>query len=390
MKKILNFLEQITKADRSYQSFKYCFESVDVPTILYDDKQKIIFSSNKNGETDKGLKTVKSLKLQAENVSQHEEPLFKYFLDGSRRTYKVDDIAYNNRVYPIIAGQIGVSCCERNNKDSFKKLLFEQQLVLAMPSCANYLDDNHALFFNQRIKELNETPFLKKFNIKFDKIFVYDIKALKEGEKYENKGIAKIQDEMIEAEKRLVNRLMQNKKLNLSSYLIKDGSLEYMKTGAIDSRELTKFKTNYQCVVGASKAFNPELCKEGIKNDKSIAQKIAELPLFHRTPAFKYAVDRIPDVYFSVWYLRIREQRRTASPFDGVLKLEKILITDKENEEGLDSDEIDRISCHIINERNPTCYGSDNRWANHLYPVYLTENFIKSQYLSDVCFLNLF
>lgn len=388
MKKILDFLEQITKADRTYQSFKYSFESIAVPTILYDDKQKIIFSSDKNGETDKGLKTAKSLKLQAESVNQHEEPLFKYFLDGSRRTYKIDDIAYNNRVYPIIGGQIGVACCERKNKDNFKNLLFEHQLVLSMPSCANIEGSNHDLFFNRCIKELNELGYLKKFDINFDRIFVYDDKALKDGEKYENKGIIKIQDEMIEAEKRLVNRLVQNKKLNLSSYLIKDGSLEYMKTGAVDSRELAKFKANYQCVIGASKAFNPELCKDS--KNKSIAQFIAELPLFHRTPAFKYAVDRIPDVRFSVWYLRIREHCRTASPFDGVLKLEKILITDKENEEGLDSDEIDRISCHIINERNPTCYGSDNRWANHLYPIYLTENFIKSQYLSDVCFLNLF
>lgn len=153
MGKVLKFLEQATKADRSYQSFKYCFESIDVPTILYDDKQKIVFSPDKNGETDKGLKTAKSLESQVKNISQQEEPLFKYFLDGSRRTYKIDDIAYNNRVYPIISGQIGVACCERKNKDSFKKLLFEHQLVLSMPSCANIEGGNHELFFNRCIKE---------------------------------------------------------------------------------------------------------------------------------------------------------------------------------------------------------------------------------------------
>jgi hypothetical protein len=388
MGKILTFLEKTTQADRSYQSFKYCFESVDVPTLLYDDKQKIVFNSDKNGETDKGLKTTKSLQEKAKKISEQEEPLFKYFLDGSRRTYKIDDIAYSNRVYPIISGQIGVACCERKNRDSFKNLLFEHQLVLAMPSCANIDGGNHELFFNRCINELNQLSFLKKIDIKFDKFLVYKDEVLKEGDKYENKGIAKIQDEMIESEKRLVNSLVQKNKLNDSAYLIKDGSLEYMKTSVTDSKELAKLKSNYKRVIGASKSFNPELCKDS--KNKSIAQSIAELPLFHRTPAFKYSVERIPDVLFSVWYLRIREQRRTASPFDGILKLEKILITDKEIEEGLDSDEIDRISCHIINERSPTCYGSDNRWANHLYPIYLTENFIKSQYLSDVCFLNLF
>ena len=47
------------------------------------------------------------------------------------------------------------------------------------------------------------------------------------------------------------------------------------------------------------------------------------------------------------------------------------------------SDVIDIISANIINERNPTCYGTDKRWANHLYPVYVTETFVKSKYISD-------
>ena len=50
----------------------------------------------------------------------------------------------------------------------------------------------------------------------------------------------------------------------------------------------------------------------------------------------------------------------TISPFDGVLKMEKNLVGDKEEDDGLDSDEIDLISTIIINERNPICYGQDN------------------------------
>jgi hypothetical protein len=114
------------------------------------------------------------------------------------------------------------------------------------------------------------------------------------------------------------------------------------------------------------------------------------LPLFNRTPAFKYTTERTPNVYFSVWYLRIREACKTSGPFDGVLKIEKILVSENEQERGLSSDEIDLISANLINERNPTCYGADRRWANHLYPVYLTEKFIKSKYLSELYFLNLF
>ena len=73
-----------------------------------------------------------------------------------------------------------------------------------------------------------------------------------------------------------------------------------------------------------------------------------------------------------------------------MLKIEKVLVTDEEIERGLESSEIDRITANIINERNPVCYGKDQRWANHLYPIYLTETYIKSQYLSDLHFINLF
>jgi hypothetical protein len=57
------------------------------------------------------------------------------------------------------------------------------------------------------------------------------------------------------------------------------------------------------------------------------------------------------------------------------------LITDDEIENGIDSQEVDLITTNIINERNPVCYGKDDRWANHLYPVFLTESFCKSHYI---------
>ena len=67
-----------------------------------------------------------------------------------------------------------------------------------------------------------------------------------------------------------------------------------------------------------------------------------------------------------------------------------MLVTDDEIEYGMDSQLVDTLTAYIINERNPACYGSDLRWANHIYPVYLTETFVKSKYISDESFLHLF
>ena len=72
-----------------------------------------------------------------------------------------------------------------------------------------------------------------------------------------------------------------------------------------------------------------------------------------------------------------------------MIKVEKILM-DEEHGIGIDSDEIDLLSATLINERTPTCYGTDKRWANHLYPVFLTESFVKSKYMSTEMFLHLF
>lgn len=387
MKKILPFIESETSG-KSYKTHKYCFDGIEMPNLIYDDHQDLTFK--KYGETEK-LTSTRQLFDKANEILKFSKPIFKYFLDGSRRTYKVDDMAYDNRVYPVIAGQIGVGCCKRDEEGNIRNQLIELQLVLSLPENASK-DNKKELFFNNLAAKLNENEFLKSRNLKFHKILDYEDKKLQEGEKYENLGIAKIQDEMVEQEKKIVAYLAHKNLLNEDAFLLKDGSLEYktMKTG--DFRDLSIIKSNYKCVVGVSKSFNPEKCSD--KKGQSNAKKIAELGLYHRTPAYMFEshVSRGKEgtVKFAIWYLRIRDKRYTSSPFEGIIKVEKILVSEDEQENGLDSREIDMISANLINERNPVCYGKDNRWANHLYPVYLTESFIKSKYLSNEYFINLF
>lgn len=368
MNKILDYIAKETNG-KNYKSYKYCIENVEVPRLEYEDKQDIIVK--RIGETDRNLKTSKSLKKLAKQIAGNE-PLFKYFLDGSRRTYKVDDIAYNKKIYPVIAGQIGVGVCYRENKDSFKAVEIHNPLVISLPAVANSETlKNDELYFNNLLSNLNKQEILQKQKLTFDKILTYKYSAIKDNDKYEDRGVAKIQDEMIKLEKLTVKELVRKKKLNKNTFLIKDGSLEYEWDKA-DYKNISSIKSNYASVVGVSKMFNPESLSSYNKN---ISRIIADLPEFHRTPAFMYETERIQDVKFTVWYLRIR---KTVSPFDGILKIEKILVWDKEEEDGLDSDEIDLISANIINERNPVCYGQDNRWAKHLYPIFLTEKNIKA------------
>lgn len=397
MGNILSLLEDATNGN-CYKSYKYCADKeLTVPTITYDENQSLTLLKDRYGETDTTLTKTKDLRSFANKISE-DKPLFSYFLDGSRRTYKVDDIELNKRIFPIMAGQIGVACCERQAPGRFKCKAVENNLVISLPSEANPEIKNNNLFFNKLTDKINNVDRIKKTGVKFSKILSYSSKKIDtledtENKKYEHLGIAMIQDEMIDSEKKIVSVLTAKNVLNEDNYLLKDGSLQYkpMQTG--EYKELTKIKNNYRRVIGVSKLFNPELFRD--RSNKSNAAAIAKLPLYHRTPAFMFQHDfekqsYLGDYKFSIWYVRIRDVNRTDSPFAGILKVEKILITERESEEGLDSALIDIITANIINERNPVCYGKDSRWANHLYPVYLTEQFLKSQYLSDLHFLNLF
>nr|WP_299214372.1 hypothetical protein [uncultured Allomuricauda sp.] len=382
MTKILQFIAKVTEG-HSYKSNKYCFDAISIPQIEYDDKKDIIIK--RRGETDKLIST-RNLRDHSKSELIMRKPLFRFFLDGSRRTYKVDDLRYGRRLYPAVAGQIGIACCERKDKSSFKPYVFNRSIVVSIPSVANSGSHSEEFFFNNLLNKLNGQDYVKKRNIQFSKILHY---SDREGDDYEKKAIATIQDEMIDREKRLVGELAKKRALNYDSYLLKDGSLEYGKMPKREEfGELSKIKTNYSCVVGVSKAFNPETLS---KSSANISKIIADLNLYDRTPAMKYTTDRVGnDVWFSVWYLRIRDKRYGQSPYDGVVKIEKILVSDKETENGLETDEVDAISAHVINESFPVCYGQDSRWAKHLYPIYLTEQFAKSKYISDLHFINLF
>lgn len=381
MSNIMTKIAQETNG-KSFRTFKYSFDSVDMPSFDYDDHSDITWEQM--GETLTHKQSI-DLSVNAKHIVV-ENPCFMYFLDGSRRTFKVDDISYRNQVYPVIAGQVGIGCCRRVEKE-MRPYSFERRLVIALPKVANQDDWNKKLFFNNLLKKVNTDERLVKERLEFTDIVPYSCKK-DEFEKMENKGIAVIQDLMVEQEKMMVAKLAAQNLLDYDHYLLKDGSLEYRVVDMKNDREIRNFKNNYRWVVGASKSFNPENCKD--HNGKNNSNLIADLKLYHRTPVSMYSSPRIGTMKFAVWYVRIRDKVHTSNAFDGILKLEKILVTDEQISNGVDTEEVDWITANIINERNPVCYGDDFRWANHLYPIYVTERYVKSKYLSNTMFLNLF
>ncbi|ABZ83246.1 hypothetical protein HM1_1332 [Heliomicrobium modesticaldum Ice1] len=384
--KIMNILAEAT-GGKSYKAHKYPIDYADRPSIDYGDSE-IIWK--RRAETTQHRTYINLLGL-SKKLASRDDQILSYFLDGSRRVFKVDDIAYvqsggRSIIYPVIAGQIGVGCCHRVNKKVVPVQL-KREFVLSMPDVADA--DGKPGFWPATAKKLSECDELKRLGIEFAAILPYKT-SKNDDKKFEDRATACVQDRMIESEKKLVADLVREGKLNQNNYLVKDGSLEYRPTkeDKADKRRYQTFKNNYNWVIGVSKNFNPEVCED--INGKPNPGFIADLPLYHRTPVVEYENPMLGDIKFAVWYIRLRDKEKTRTPFDGVLKVEKILVTEEETEVGIDSEQVDTLSAYLINERNPVCYGSDLRWANHIYPIYLTESFVKSRYLSAESFLHLF
>ena len=379
----------------SYQAHKIELE-LETDTASRIDNREPIIGNPKLSETKK-IKGYLSIAELSKKISQTNSPILTYFLDGSRHIYKIDNISYQHSssrkmVYPIVAGQVTVGCCRREQKKMFAEN-FLSEIVLTLPDVANFNDSKG--FFPALTKKINDKLNAKKFKFSVSKILEYSISHTdNKAQEFENRAIAKIQEHMYQAEQNMVADLVMHGKLNQRNYLVKDGSLEYRVSTDLlnDKRKLLSFRNNYGYVIGVSKKFNPALWTTGTgANSKPNPGFIAELPLYHRTPVICFEnFDFHGDIKFAVWYLRIRE-RHIDSPFDGVVKIEKMLVTQEEIEtEKIESDLVNYLSACIINERNPVCYGVDNRWANHIYPIFLTESFIKSKCISPETFLHLF
>ena len=386
MPKIMEIIEKET-GGKSYHTYKYSYDTVGIPGIDYDDSPDRVMKWKDSAETERHKESV-DIKPLADQI-RNNTPLLTYFLDGSRHVFKVDDIAYSKQVFPVVAGQIGVGCCKRVNK-KMQIERFYRELILTLPDKAHADGWDDKAFFASKVEKVNNSPELKRLNLKFEAILPYSTaKAGSADSKLEDKAISVIQDYMIEAEKRMVAELVKDKLLGQDNYLVKDGSLEYSKVADKDDKfSFNRIRNNFRRVVGVSKSFNPELAK--LKCNKSAAGLIARLQENERTPAALYKSERLGFSAFAVWYVRLRKPRYGRGPFDGIVKVEKVLVTDHEKEFGLESSEVDNISAWLLNERNPVCYGKDSRWANHLYPVYLTETYVKSKYRGEQHFVNLF
>ena len=364
MGKILQRIEELS-GGTCFQTERYTLDHFVHPE--YQDKDEE-FHRDKVFETDNPKK--RKIQLHLDGATS---PLFSYFLDGSRRTYKIVDFgSTDGKFLPIVAGQIGAAVCHRQHK-KLKPYSLKRANVLAIPDRMDVELET--------ISE--EIAGIVQHHLSINSVLQYKTKKHVD-RPFENFAIAKIQTTMMTMEVELIREMVNSNKLATNQMLMIDGSLQF--SGVKDEHII------FQNVVGVSKSFNPNL--QGILKSKNreIGNYLTDLKFGERTAVYVYEVEGKKNARTKIgaWYLRIRPKKRLKKPLDGVIKIEKIATQHHEQEDGFDTDTVNEISRSILLERNVTCYGNDDRWANHLYPIYLTELYLKNSFVSDMYFLNIF
>jgi hypothetical protein len=311
------------------------------------------------------------LTTQKKKIVQLRIPtILKFFLDGSRRTYKVADINDNGKYLPLVAGQVGVGVLQRDDDGKSCHPLrsycrYDQ--VIAFPDNISTGDLNN---LQDAINQRCSFPF---------KLLRYERKP--DGDPVDL-GVARIMKHMQDLEVECVVSLSNDNLLQNDSLLVIDGPLRFKEMRG-RSFDVVQFRN----VIGLSKSFRPSYAVGKGRGRKDIGSIASALDFGERTSTFKTTEG---ERAIGMWYLRIRPPQMMSNPLQGVVKLECYAISPADREDGLDGDRVDVISSHILHERNVTPYGADQRWANHIYPIYMAETYIKSSFVSDIHFTALF
>lgn len=301
---------------------------------------------------------------------------FSFFMDGSRRTYKIGDMVLDGKkIYPVVIAQVRAGCTERNNQKKIHAYGEVQRKNLLLLS-----DKMNDVDFAEIRQRILKTKMAQDLNLD---VVTYHFDPNKDNVPV-NAAIAKANTMMHDMEIDILGKMVNSGTLEPDRMLIVDGPLQFIRqdTGK------PEFADMFYNVIGVSKSFDPMLptSSKAKRGGTQIGAELLKLEYGERTPVFLKENSRHRK--FGCWYLRIRPRSRVTNPLEGIIKIEKMAVID--DEDGLDSAVVDNICLSILNEGSPTCYGRDDRWASHLYPVYLTETLIKSSFESDLVFINNF
>jgi hypothetical protein len=293
-------------------------------------------------------------------LKRTEHHLFRYFLDGSFRSYFLGTVLENERESPVHYAQIGACVLRREDDGSVRReaLRIRNILLAGKDRLSQAVWTKLETLAQQAgidLVDLTESDIVSGVLTDFD---------------LRNKAAGKVRFAMHKLEAEIIKEILPQ--LSQERWLVVDGSLLFEPTLAqLGSGDQIK------PVVGVAKNFRKDpqfVFGRGPRAERrSIYKLLSELQAEHRTAAFSARGGKVV-----FWYVRLREQTYLDYPLMGVVKVELA----NPSQEPLPSDLIDKISRALVAERNVTPHGQDRRWHAHLYPIFLSERVVKESLFS--------
>jgi len=296
-------------------------------------------------------------------LHREEKHFFRFFLDGSLKTYYLGDYILPSFSFPILIGEIAAACLFRRNDGILSVPIngFSRRISLLLP--------NKSLLPDKLQMELDEmTQKFGSYNgLKIELQYTEERESKDWRSSLRAKGIS----EMHNTELQLAKNVRKDPK---EGWLIIDG--------AIRKEEFLDLKN----VIGLAKSFSRFPVFEIEKSITfDILKLIVGLKEGERTVIFKQttteddAEKKVKDE-LGFWYLRLRAGKWLENPLQGVVKVEMKIEENFASPETIEL--VNEISRALLAERTVSPYPTP-RWHAHIYPIYAAESYIKSNFLSE-------
>jgi len=247
-----------------------------------------------------------SLYRQVPPIGRTKNHFFRYFLDGSFRSYFLGTLLENERETPVYFAQVGACALRREDDGTMRREFLQMENIL--------------LVGKERLSEALWTrleTLASETGIKLVDITEKDtISETLSDFDLRNKAAGKVRFVMHNLESAVIQSVLP--KLSNSSWLIVDGSLLFNPT-----LELLSKDGQIKPVIGVAKNFRKDpqfVFGRGPRAERySIYRLLADLRAENRTAAFSARDGRLV-----FWYVRLREQKHLDYPLMGVVKVELV------------------------------------------------------------------
>jgi hypothetical protein len=297
----------------------------------------------------------RELYVACTQVCRMDKHIFRYFLDGSAKTFYLGHVCENERQTPVHVSQIGATAVFRDDRGQMHVARSKNKILL--------LFNRDELSFGPQVEKLiaeagDNFGFV---NLKEDDPQTSGVHA---GKEPRSRAAHRANWQMRILEKEIALGLDRKP----SEWLMLDGGL-----GSEYAKDWPEGKEYLGVVKSAWKEL--KFCVKSGRASKTINtfELLANLKTGCRTLVFALREGRI-----ATWFVRIRGPEYLDFPLMGVLRIE----LPNPSMEAVPSAVIDEISGALIAERCVSPHGKDTRWHAHLYAIFLAEQSVKNGFVS--------